>query len=173
MLMVFLHVIAATFKWSRPTVNGNIPGARDGHSACVINGKMYIFGGYEEYVDKFSNEVHYLDFSTMTWELVKSYVSQPTLYFHLKSFLLHCYYIYVCSHCNKNNDTKICSNAYTTFSYWVLFITLYKGPFGKHYWGSGGFWGRHPYFAICWGGGAQILPILYIGVLLKQLYTCI
>ena len=43
--------IAVTLKWSRPPVNAEmIPGARDGHSACVINNKMYIFGGYEEAV---------------------------------------------------------------------------------------------------------------------------
>ena len=34
--------------WSRPEVFGNIPGARDGHSSCVVDAKMYIFGGYEE-----------------------------------------------------------------------------------------------------------------------------
>ena len=31
-------------------VTGIIPGARDGHSACVINDRMFIFGGYEENV---------------------------------------------------------------------------------------------------------------------------
>lgn len=30
--------------------SGTVPGARDGHSACVIRNKMYIFGGYEERV---------------------------------------------------------------------------------------------------------------------------
>ncbi len=32
------------------TTHGEIPGARDGHSACVIYDTMYIFGGYEEEV---------------------------------------------------------------------------------------------------------------------------
>lgn len=40
----------ASLKWSTPKVNGKVPNARDGHSACVIDGKMYIFGGYEEQV---------------------------------------------------------------------------------------------------------------------------
>ncbi|XP_064602184.1 kelch domain-containing protein 3-like [Liolophura sinensis] len=56
-----------TNSWSRPAVTGDIPGARDGHSACVINGKMFIFGGYEEEIDRFTNDVHMLDFSTMNW----------------------------------------------------------------------------------------------------------
>lgn len=27
-----------------------VPGARDGHSACVLRKSMYIFGGYEQLV---------------------------------------------------------------------------------------------------------------------------
>lgn len=57
-------------KWSRPNVEGMIPIARDGHSACVINSKMFIFGGYEEEVDRFSNEIHALDFPSMTWSAI-------------------------------------------------------------------------------------------------------
>lgn len=53
--------------WSCPPVNGCKPGARDGHSACVINNKMYIFGGYEEEIDRFSNQVQALDFASFTW----------------------------------------------------------------------------------------------------------
>ena len=41
-------LFAATKKWHRPKVSGSPPGARDGHSACIINNRMYIFGGYEE-----------------------------------------------------------------------------------------------------------------------------
>lgn len=39
-----------THSWFKPTVSGTIPNARDGHSACVINNKMFVFGGYEEEV---------------------------------------------------------------------------------------------------------------------------
>jgi hypothetical protein len=31
-------------------VSGAVPGARDGHSACVLGKIMYIFGGYEQLV---------------------------------------------------------------------------------------------------------------------------
>ena len=37
-------------KWSIIEASGSIPPARDGHSACVIDEKIYIFGGYEERV---------------------------------------------------------------------------------------------------------------------------
>ena len=29
-------------------VTGQIPAERDGHTSCVINDNMYVFGGYEE-----------------------------------------------------------------------------------------------------------------------------
>lgn len=48
--MYFSFQYLASLKWSTPKVNGKVPNARDGHSACVIDGKMYIFGGYEEQV---------------------------------------------------------------------------------------------------------------------------
>ncbi|XP_006776419.1 PREDICTED: kelch domain-containing protein 3 [Myotis davidii] len=59
-----------THKWSTPRVLGTIPGARDGHSACVLGKTMYIFGGYEQLADCFSNDIHKLDASTMTWTLI-------------------------------------------------------------------------------------------------------
>nr|BAB23704.1 unnamed protein product [Mus musculus] len=59
-----------THKWSTPRVSGAVPGARDGHSACVLGKIMYIFGGYEQLADCFSNDIHKLDTSTMTWALV-------------------------------------------------------------------------------------------------------
>ncbi|XP_058410325.1 kelch domain-containing protein 3 isoform X2 [Diceros bicornis minor] len=59
-----------THKWSTPRVSGIVPGARDGHSACVLGKTMYIFGGYEQLADCFSNDIHKLDTSTMTWTLI-------------------------------------------------------------------------------------------------------
>ncbi|XP_059966110.1 kelch domain-containing protein 3 isoform X2 [Mesoplodon densirostris] len=59
-----------THKWSTPRVAGTVPGARDGHSACVLGKTMYIFGGYEQLADCFSNDIHKLDTSTMTWTLI-------------------------------------------------------------------------------------------------------
>lgn len=32
-----------------------VPGARDGHSACVLAKSMFIFGGYEQLVSNLSN----------------------------------------------------------------------------------------------------------------------
>uniref|UniRef100_A0A1I8QD52 Kelch domain-containing protein 3 n=1 Tax=Stomoxys calcitrans TaxID=35570 RepID=A0A1I8QD52_STOCA len=78
-----------TLSWSRPPVIGAIPGARDGHSACVIDnspsfrdfhtaehihGRMYIFGGrgdkhspYHSQEEIYCPEIVYLDLKTKVW----------------------------------------------------------------------------------------------------------
>ncbi|KAG5855561.1 hypothetical protein ANANG_G00050350 [Anguilla anguilla] len=61
-----------THKWFTPAVSGMVPGARDGHSACVLGKTMYIFGGYEQLADCFSNDIHRLDTTTMAWSLVNA-----------------------------------------------------------------------------------------------------
>uniref|UniRef100_A0A0B7A1U0 Kelch domain-containing protein 3 n=1 Tax=Arion vulgaris TaxID=1028688 RepID=A0A0B7A1U0_9EUPU len=56
-----------TFLWDKPAVSGPIPEARDGHSACIINRNMYIYAGYEEFTDRFSNDMNYLNLQTFSW----------------------------------------------------------------------------------------------------------
>jgi len=68
----------STFKWEKPAVDGNAPGARDGHSACVVREKMLIFGGYEEEVGLFSQDVYSLDLNTLTWTFVSTTGPAPT-----------------------------------------------------------------------------------------------
>ncbi|ESO85378.1 hypothetical protein LOTGIDRAFT_205828 [Lottia gigantea] len=68
---------SSNLSWSKPTVYGRIPGARDGHSSCLINNKMYIFGGFEEEIDRFNNEIHLFDFENMSWSYVKT-CGQPS-----------------------------------------------------------------------------------------------
>jgi hypothetical protein len=55
-----------------------IPGARDGHSACIINHSMFVFGGFEEEIDRFSQDVHALDFRTMHWSYIITQVRLHT-----------------------------------------------------------------------------------------------
>ncbi|XP_019625858.1 PREDICTED: kelch domain-containing protein 3-like isoform X1 [Branchiostoma belcheri] len=59
-----------TLRWSCPQVTGATPPARDGHSLCVVDDNLYVFGGYEQIADCFSNEVHKLDTTTMHWRLL-------------------------------------------------------------------------------------------------------
>lgn len=60
-----------TLEWETPEVSGpNLPGARDGHSACIVGSKMYIFGGFEEVIDQFSCDVYCLDLEKMQWSFI-------------------------------------------------------------------------------------------------------
>jgi len=45
---VLFEFDTATYEWRRPRVTGIVPPERDGHSACVIDDHMFVFGGYEE-----------------------------------------------------------------------------------------------------------------------------
>jgi len=59
-----------TYRWSRPRVDGDIPGERDGHSATIIGDFMYVFGGYEEIIERFGQDVYRLDLNTYRWKLL-------------------------------------------------------------------------------------------------------
>ena len=67
-----------TMKFSRPKVTGTIPGARDGHSACIYGTYMYIFGGFEQNIDQFSCDVHRLNLLTFKWELLITHGEPPS-----------------------------------------------------------------------------------------------
>jgi len=66
-----------TYTWSTPKVNGDIPGERDGHSACVIGHYMYVFGGYEEIIERFGQDVYRLDLTNYTWKLLSCIGDPP------------------------------------------------------------------------------------------------
>lgn len=57
---------------------GSLPGARDGHSACIVGHCMYIFGGFEENIDQFSCDVHCLNLKTMEWRYIQTFGTAPT-----------------------------------------------------------------------------------------------
>ncbi|XP_013382215.1 kelch domain-containing protein 3 [Lingula anatina] len=85
----------STGKWSKPKTGGETPGARDGHAACVIGNRMYIFGGYEEEVYRFSNDIHCLDLSTFIWSLLHTW-GTPARWrdFHSATGIGHFMYIF-------------------------------------------------------------------------------
>lgn len=85
----------SSLQWSCPQVSGMIPGARDGHSACIIDHCMYVFGGFEEEIDRFSQDVHALDLRTMKWRYVIAQGEPPSYRdFHSATTLGHRMYIF-------------------------------------------------------------------------------
>lgn len=67
-----------TLEWSTPPVSGVIPYAKDGHSACVIKDKMYIFGGFEYLTDQYSQEVHCLNLKSYEWRFIDAKGTPPS-----------------------------------------------------------------------------------------------
>ncbi|GIY19854.1 kelch domain-containing protein 3 [Caerostris darwini] len=67
-----------TQSWSKPVTSGMIPKPTDGHSACVIRDDMYIFGGYEEGFDNFSQKTYKLNLITFTWQELNTSGALPS-----------------------------------------------------------------------------------------------
>lgn len=59
-----------TFTWTLPKITGEAPSAKDGHSACVIKNKMYVFGGFEYISGQYSQDVHCINLDTFEWRYV-------------------------------------------------------------------------------------------------------
>lgn len=84
-----------TLQWTKPEVIGHIPGARDGHSACIVNQYMYIFGGFEEEINQFSCDVHCLNLDTMNWTFIRTTGTPPSYRdFHSATILNNRMYIF-------------------------------------------------------------------------------
>ncbi|CAL2046136.1 unnamed protein product [Caenorhabditis brenneri] len=81
--------------WRKVEVDGFIPPSRDGHTAVVWNHQMFIFGGFEEESQRFSQETYIFDFATSTWREMHT-SGQPPLWrdFHTASVIDGVMYIF-------------------------------------------------------------------------------
>ncbi|CAD8206642.1 unnamed protein product [Paramecium octaurelia] len=59
-------------QWTKCKANGKIPESRNGHSATVVENKMFVIGGWLGSGTYASGEVYVLDLDTLTWTLVNS-----------------------------------------------------------------------------------------------------
>lgn len=64
-------------QWSRPTVSGRVPEPRFGHTACVIDNCMYIFGGQSQIPAMYLDEVFCLDLLKLNWKLLHTHGYPP------------------------------------------------------------------------------------------------
>jgi len=84
-----------TRVWRKPEVTGMKPGPRDGHSATVSDDAMYIFGGFEDDTERFSQDVYRLCLKSMTWTHVLTHGMPPVWRdFHSASCLNNRLYIF-------------------------------------------------------------------------------
>ncbi|KAG9481153.1 kelch domain-containing protein 1 [Eleutherodactylus coqui] len=65
--------------WRMHLTNGNLPPSMSGSCGACLNGKLYIFGGYDD--KGYSNQLYYLDLQSDTgefrWKHVKNFRGQP------------------------------------------------------------------------------------------------
>lgn len=54
------HIVAVSHTWISPSVRGEGPEAREGHSAALVGKELFIFGGCGKSSET-SNEVYYND----------------------------------------------------------------------------------------------------------------
>lgn len=81
-------------KWSRQKTTGDLPSARYGHSACIIDHHMYIFGGFGEEENQVFCDVHCLDLKTMHWTFIETFKDAPIYRdFHTATILNNRMYI--------------------------------------------------------------------------------
>uniref|UniRef100_A0A4W5N8I8 Kelch repeat-containing protein n=1 Tax=Hucho hucho TaxID=62062 RepID=A0A4W5N8I8_9TELE len=62
--------------WYQPIVTGDRPAPRSGHSACVIQGKIYVFGGWD--TPLCFNDMYMLDLGLMEFSSVQTNGSPPS-----------------------------------------------------------------------------------------------
>ncbi|XP_018592758.2 kelch repeat-containing protein [Scleropages formosus] len=62
--------------WYQPIVNGHRPAPRSGHSACVLQGKIFVFGGWDTPVC--FNDMHALDLGLMEFLAVNTSGPSPS-----------------------------------------------------------------------------------------------
>lgn len=128
-----------TNEWSTPSVSGNLPGARDGHSACIKDHYMYIFGGFEEAIDQFSCDVHCLNLKTMQWHFIHTLGTPPSYRdFHTATVINDRMYIYggrgdVHSPYHSQEEIYCPKIVYLDLrtNQWVMPATIGKHPIGR------------------------------------------
>ncbi|XP_071832428.1 kelch domain-containing protein 3-like isoform X2 [Apostichopus japonicus] len=60
-----------SISWNHIRATGDIPSGTDGHSACEIGNAMYLFGGFVDPLQIYSNMVFMLDLRNNNWRLLQ------------------------------------------------------------------------------------------------------
>lgn len=61
--------------WVRPIVTGEDPSARVSTTGCMVDSKIYYFGGYDGYT--WMNDIHVFDVENNSWNRVQTNEDKP------------------------------------------------------------------------------------------------
>lgn len=68
-----LHVLdCASWVWSCPVRQGQLPTARNGHSATLYKAKMIVIGGWNGTFVSTTEAIHMLDLESLMWQVVRT-----------------------------------------------------------------------------------------------------
>jgi host cell factor len=72
-----LHIEDGFFRWEKIEISGNVPPARESHSAVLHYDQLIIFGGSRGTIERL-NDVWMLDLNTFTWNMLECKGCSPT-----------------------------------------------------------------------------------------------
>uniref|UniRef100_A0A1I8IBN0 Kelch domain-containing protein 2 n=1 Tax=Macrostomum lignano TaxID=282301 RepID=A0A1I8IBN0_9PLAT len=63
-----------SLAWTIHSGSGQVPPSRDGHSACVVDNRMFIFGGFTA-AEEYENQVYCCDLINLQWTRIRAVLS--------------------------------------------------------------------------------------------------
>lgn len=63
-----IYLDTSTLTWVKPEVSGEEPNARVSTTGCLVDSKIYYFGGYDGF--QWLNDVHVFDIESNSWDKV-------------------------------------------------------------------------------------------------------
>uniref|UniRef100_A0A1I7UWE9 Kelch domain-containing protein 3-like n=1 Tax=Caenorhabditis tropicalis TaxID=1561998 RepID=A0A1I7UWE9_9PELO len=120
--------------WRKVKVDGFIPPSRDGHTAVVWNNQMFVFGGFEEDMQRFSQETYVFNFSTSTWRELHTTDSPPLWRdFHTASVINGIMYIFGgrSDHQGQVGDEHLFHSTHDLYDATLMALNLSTGVWSK------------------------------------------
>jgi N-acetylneuraminic acid mutarotase len=66
-----------TKEWRHPEVRGEVPAGRNGHTATLVDHKMYVLGGWLGTGPFAASDMHSLNLDTLEWSVETTYGNSP------------------------------------------------------------------------------------------------
>uniref|UniRef100_A0A6J0TXA9 Uncharacterized protein isoform X2 n=1 Tax=Pogona vitticeps TaxID=103695 RepID=A0A6J0TXA9_9SAUR len=100
-----LTITPADLTWERIPQDGHIPSSRQGHSLCIVKGKIYLFGGCSsKNAECCLPGIYTFDLGSLTWEKITTNGIAPQTLKHSSAVVGENIYIYGGIQCGKAVD---------------------------------------------------------------------
>ncbi|KAF7250609.1 Tip elongation aberrant protein 1 [Varanus komodoensis] len=100
-----LTITPIDLTWEKIPQDGIIPSPRQGHSLCVVKGKIYLFGGCSsENAERCLPGIYTFDPGSLTWEKVTTSGIEPQTLNHSSAVVGESIYVYGGMQCGKAVD---------------------------------------------------------------------